>query len=544
MNPPPVDAFITQELAGACARLGIATVRPLVEIAPPEHGDLTCNVALAAAKQANRKPRELAESLAAEFPTSDELVCEVGVADPGFLNFRLGRGYLQKVLASAIDAPADFGKLETGGGESWLFEYVSANPTGPVNIVSARAASVGDSLVRIFRHLGCPAASEYYVNDGGGQVENLGGSVQARLAELEGNAAAAAIPEGGYHGAYVIELSREWRAQHPQANPPDDAALGRWAADRIRIQQEASLARFRVRFDRWFRESELYQNGLVDAAHSEMVRRDVTFAKDGAVYFRASAFGDSQDRVLKTSDGRFTYVVPDIAYHLDKQRRGFQRAVTILGPDHHGHIAQMKAALKAVGLPDGFYIPLLIQQVNLRRGAEEIKMSKRAGVGVTMDELVAEVGVDAARFFFLMRRTSSHLDFDVELAKRHSEDNPVYYVQYAHARIRSIFRQPGAFEPNSDAELHRLTEPEELWLMRMLARFPWTLSAVRRGLEPHPMTVYLGELAHAFHLFYQRHRVIGEEQELTAARLMLCRGVENTLGLGLQLIGVDAPDRM
>jgi len=544
VNSPAVDEYIARELARACERLGVRDVHPIVEIAPPEHGDLTCNIALAAAKQAGRKPREFAEELAANVPTCDDLIAEVSIAGPGFLNFRLGCGYLQQLLKLAIADPAGFAKSDAGRGEKWLFEYVSANPTGPLNIVSARAASVGDSLVRIFRHLGYAAAGEYYVNDGGGQVRNLGGSVRARLAELAGKEAEWTIPEGGYHGAYVMDLAREWRNANPDAGLPDDMALGRWAADRIKEQQDVSLERFRVRFDRWFRESELYGDGRVDAGYDTMMSRNLTYEKEGATYFRASAFGDSEDRVLKTSDGRFTYIVPDVAYHLDKQRRGFQRAVTILGPDHHGHIAQLRAALKAVALPEDFFVPLMIQQVNLRRGGEEVKMSKRAGVGITMDELVAEVGVDAARFFFLMRRISSHLDFDIDLAKRHSDDNPVYYVQYAHARIQSIFRQPGAFEPPPDTDLSCLTADEELWLMRLMARFPWTLSAVVRGLEPHPVTVYLGELARGFHLFYQRHRVIGDDRQVTAARLMLCRGVATALRQGLELIGVEAPDRM
>lgn len=539
-----LEHTITSELEAACRRLQLTPGRIVLEICREfEFGDLTTSLALNLSRAAGYPARELAQTLVANFPTSEAGVAAVDVAGPGFLNFRAGPGYLRETVRRIVSTPGRLGDDAEGAGAKWLFEFVSANPTGPLNVVSARAASVGDTLVRVMRKRGWNARAEYYVNDGGGQVRNLGGSLRARIAQLRGDAEAA-VPEGGYHGAYVIDLARTYLAENAAEALPDDLSLGKWAADRIRDEQEKSLTTFRVTFDRWFRESELFADGRVDQAYTKLYEGGFTYPKDGAVWFRASEYGDSADRVLKTSDGRFTYVVPDIAYHLDKLARGNVRAVTILGPDHHGHVAQLRAALKALGVPPNFLVPLLIQQVNLKRGGEEVKMSKRAGVGVTLDELVEEVGVDAARFFFLMRKTTSHLDFDLELAKRHSEDNPVYYVQYAHARIRSIFRQPDAFEPAPDTDLGCLNQPEEITLMRTLIRFPWTLAAVARSLEPHPLTIYLSDLARAFHAFYQRHRVIGPDRALSSARLLLCRAVQAVLQEGLECIGVSAPDRM
>ena len=540
-----IEKHIELALKEACSHLGIEPPEVLLEISrQPEFGDLTSNLALAIAKTAGMDPRKLAQEIAEQISTSDDAVSKVEIAGPGFINFHLGMGCLKTMLTGLVQAPGGFGASEEGKDEQWLFEFVSANPTGPLNVVSARAACVGDSLVRIFNKRGYRAHSEYYVNDTGGQIRNLGGSVRARIAELQGLAESAVIPEGGYHGDYVRDLARRWLDIHSGQTVPNDHEMGRWAADLIRERQERTLTDFRVAFQRWFRESELYGADHVPQAFHLLESEELTYSSDGAVYFQASRFGDSEDRVVKTSDGRFTYVVPDIAYHLDKHRRGYRKAVTILGPDHHGHIAQLKAALRAVKLPDDFFHPLMIQQVNLRRGGEEVKMSKRAGVGIMLDELIQEVGVDAARFFFLMRRSSSHLDFDMDLARKHSDDNPVFYVQYGHARIRSIFRQPDAADPKPDADLSLLKESEEISLLRHLARFSWTLETAVRGLEPHPLTTYLIELARGFHLFYQRHRIITPDRDLTAARLTLCQGVASVLKEGLNLIGVEAPERM
>jgi len=313
----------------------------------------------------------------------------------------------------------------------------------------------------------------------------------------------------------------------------------------IRAAQADTLDRFRVRFDRFFYESELYSGGFVVPAFKTLEHLGLTYTKDGAIYFKASQFGDSEDRVVVTSDGRFTYIVPDIAYHIHKHNRGNAHAVNLLGPDHHGHILQLQAALRAVGLPGSFFHPFIIQQVNLKRDGVPVKMSKRAGVGITLDELIEEVGVDAARFFFLQRKMTTPLDFDLEIAKRNSDENPVFYVQYAHARICSILRQPGATELRDEpVNYGLLVADEETAILRHIAHYAMMLESVVRNIDPHPVTVYLTELARLFHLFYARHRVIGDDRALSAARLKLCEGVAALLATALDLIGVSAPEQM
>ncbi len=547
-----IEKHITSTLVGLCRGIGVTDPKIVLEIPKVKgHGDLSSNVAMIAAKQVGMPPRELAEKLAAGFQTDPNGVQAVSVAGPGFLNFRLSLRYFHRLLKDIVTDPSGFGSSDEGGGDRWLFEYVSANPTGPLNIVSARAASVGDTLVRIFRKRGFNADSEFYANNYGGQVRKLGASVRARIKQIETGAETADIPEGGYHGEYLINVARALIEQVRKDNEfasraglEYDDLVGGFAAIHILKSQKGTLKRFGVTFDRWFYESELYDEQVL-SAYNKLKDINATFSRDGAEYFKASEFGDSEDRVIMTSEDRFTYVVPDIAYHLNKRDRGYIKAVDLLGPDHHGHIVQLRAALSAIGLPSGFFHPIIVQQVNLKRGDQDIKMSKRAGVGITLDELIDEVGVDAARFFFLMRKITSHLDFDMELAKRHSEDNPVYYIQYAHARIRSIFRQPGAEDfDDVRADLDCLTADEEMDLLRALARFPWTLEAIVRGVEPHPLTTYLTELARSFHLFYSRHRVISDDERTTAARLTLCKGVAGVLSEGLQLMGVSAPEVM
>jgi len=626
MSNPSIEQHIITSLTELALREGIKPDNITLEIPrQKEFGELACNVAMHSAAQIGIAPRALAERLAQAFPCSGDGVEAVNVAGPGFLNFKLAPGYFHRLLAEILQDPQGFGSSTESAADSpqsmvqspqsvvnrrgltaelgenrWLFEFVSANPTGPLNVVSARAASVGDALVRIFRKRGYTAHSEYYFNDGGKQVLLFGASVRARLAETEGRADEAVIPEDGYQGEYVIDVARSWRLANPDVTEFDDAAIGRWAVDWMLKAQQAQLARFRVSFDRWFRENELYDDGRVETTVKRMTELGITYDKDDALYLKTKDFGDTDDRVVRTSDGRLTYRVPDIAYHLDKFARGYARSVDLLGPDHHGHIITMTAAMKALRLPDGFYTALIAQQVNLKRGGEEIKMSKRTGVMLTLDELVDEVGVDAARFFFLRRKVSSPLDFDLELAKKHNDENPVYYVQYAHARICSILRQPRAKEfgfwildfglkneeaherrvipaqagiqtdglqiedcrldveersetiqnPKSKIQnpsglpLHLLTAKEELDLLRQIALFPWTLAAVVRTIEPHPLTSYLVDLARCFHLFYQRHRVISDDKEMTAARLALCYGTAAVIKEGLNLIGVEAPERM
>ncbi|MFC2150010.1 arginine--tRNA ligase [Calditrichota bacterium] len=532
------EEYIREKLEQICAELGYAPGAIMLEIPRQKgHGDLSCNVAMTLAKAAGEPPRQIAARIIADYSFPDEVVASTEIAGPGFLNFSLSNDYLFELLKAVIEAPDQFGAIEPPADGGVIFEFVSSNPTGPLNIVSARAASVGSTLVKVFRKRGIRAWSEYYVNDGGKQVRLFGESV---LARMKGNE----LPEGGYQGDYVQEIADILEVDEWGIDLANESEVGKWSADRMRENQEGVLGRFGVSFDRWFRESELYADDSAEAIVASLKAKDCTYEKDGALFFRATDFGDNNDRVLTTSDGRLTYIVPDVAYHIDKHSRGFETACTILGPDHHGQSISMKAALKAMGLPDEFYKPLIIQQVNLKRDGVEVKMSKRAGQMVTLEELIEEVGVDAARYFFLMRKTTSPLDFDIELAKRHSNDNPVFYVQYAHARIKSILRQPGASELEMASDLTVLTAQEELDLMRMMSQYPWTLDAIVRSYEPHALTVYLTDLAKAFHQFYTVHRVITDDKKSTEARLMLCKGVANLIAQGLDLMGVDAPEKM
>jgi len=511
-------------------------------------GDFSTNVAMTHSAGLGMKPRQLAELILEKYPTSSERVSKVEIAGPGFVNFHVAPNYLYNLISDILADPDSFGASDEGNNARWNFEFVSANPTGPLNVVSARAASVGSALVSIFQKRGFDASSEYYFNDAGRQVRLLGASLKARYRQIVTGAEAAEIPEDGYHGEYVRDIAQAWIDGHPHLEPGSDEEVGAWASDWMLAAQRGQLERFRVVFDLWYREASLHNSGKVDAVINRMKALGSAYEKEGALWFKGSEFGDTDDRVMVTSEGRATYRVPDMAYHIDKYERGFEKAVVLLGPDHHGAIITLTAALKALGLPDGFYNGMIVQQVNLMRDGEPVKMSKRAGQMVTLDELVDEVGVDAARFFFLRRKTSTPLDFDIELAKRHSDENPVFYVQYAHARICSILRQPGAVEnslsdfPNSVFE--RLTAEEELDLIRILALYPWTLSSIVRSLEPSAITTYLMDVARSFHHFYQKHRVITDDQELTTARLNLSKAVALVLKNGLALIGVEAPERM
>jgi len=540
-----IENTISVILIDLCKRKGILDPKIVLELPRiKEHGELSCNVAMTSAKQVGMKPQELAEKLAGDFPISSDGVESVEVAGPGFLNFRLSAGYFHQLLKDIIADPSSFGASDAGSKSKWLFEYVSANPTGPLNIVNARAASIGDTLVRVFRKKGFDSHSEYYVNDCGNQIRLLGASVKARITQVKTGLEKADIPEGGYHGDYLLTIAKEYADDGESALSDTDENLGKKVAEIIRQRwQEGFLRGFRVEFNRWFPESSLYADKKPATVISILIERNLAYKKDGAIYFDASGYGDSEDRVLQKSDGNYTYIVPDIAYHLDKSERGFVKAVTLLGPDHHAQSISMKAAMRALGMPEGFYHSIIVQQVNLKRDGKEIKMSKRAGVGITMKELIDEVGVDAARFFFLMRKISSHLDFDLEVAKRHTEENPVYYIQYAHARIHQIFKMAEArgIDIIDKTDLSVLSSEVELDLLRTMARFPWTLSAIVRGIDPHPLTIYLTELARSFHQFYGKHRVVGEDAKLTSARLMLCKGAAGVLKEGLNLMGVEAP---
>ncbi|MBI1894156.1 MAG: arginine--tRNA ligase [Candidatus Rokubacteria bacterium] len=515
-----------------------------------EHGDYATNLAMLMARAVKQSPRRVAEAIRDHLPPI-EVVERVEVAGPGFLNVFLTLGWRREALREVLTAGEGYGRSHLGQGRLVQVEFVSANPTGPLVIVNARAAAVGDALVRILRAVGFDARGEYYINDAGNQFLNLARAMECRLRQALGEVAP--LPEGAYPGEYVIDLAKAYLDLHgadvaklPEGERLD--RLGQFAVERIVAEQRELLRQYGVEYDVWFSERTLRDSGATDEAIRLLRERGQAFDAEGAIWFRATAFGDDKDRVLVKSDGEVTYFVPDIAYHLDKFRRGFVKVIDLWGPDHHGYAPRMKAAMRALGHPEDALEILIVQIVRLLRSGELVKMSKRRGEFTAMAELLEEVGRDAARFTFLTRRHDSPLDFDLDLVTRQTSENPVYYVQYAHARVASIFdfvRERGLSEPDWErVDLSPLALPEELDLIKRLLQFPSLLEAAARTYEPHRVAYYLQELAAAFHPYYNRHRVVSDDRALTAARLALVRGVGIVLRNGLGLLGVSAPEKM
>lgn len=549
-----------QALVDAAAECGWDLSEEDASVGPPReaaHGDMASTAALALAGRVGEKPRVVAERLR---PILHRLLEEtagipveaVEVAGPGFLNLRLAPAWLEQVVRDVLEEGEAYGRSTRMAGRRILFEFVSANPTGPLNVVSARAAAIGDAVAALWEAAGAQVGREFYINDAGRQVRLLGESLQARI--LEANGEESPIPEEGYHGEYLVELARRFLeegtpAWWEEAGEARIEHLSAWAVERMVAAQEEVLTDYGLTFDTWFRESSLHASGAVEETLEDLRSRGCVFEAEGALWFRATDFGDDKDRVIVTSEGRPTYLLPDIAYHRDKFARGWSELVDLWGPDHHGYIARMKAGLQALGhAPEEFDV-LIVQQVNLLRGGEVVKMSKRSGRLIEMAELLEEVGVDAARFLFLTRSINSHLDFDMDLAVSRSEENPVYYVQYAHARISSILEKAAAEGADvaaevADGDLALLTEPEERALMRALATFPETVAGAAEAFEPHRIPAYLRDLAAAFHPFYHKHQVVGPPGGLQGARLALCQAVRTVLADGLGLLGVSAPSRM
>ncbi|BAS28974.1 arginine--tRNA ligase [Limnochorda pilosa] len=518
------------------------------------HGDFSTNAALVLARSARMRPRDLAEILVAYLDAEAAGVERVEVAGPGFINFRLHPGWLHEVVPGVLEAPDRYGESRAEASQRILVEFVSANPTGPMNVVNARAAAVGDVLARCLAAAGHPVATEYYVNDAGHQVDLFARTIEARCRELQGEPLE--LPEGAYQGEYVREVAGAILREHPDLLEWEPerrhAFLRREGPDRMVAQQREDLERYGVRFDRWFRERDLHAAGKVDEVARLYRERGMSYEEDGAVWLATSRFGDEKDRVVVKRDGQPTYLLGDIAYHREKLERGFERLIDLWGPDHHGHIVRTKAALEALGYPPDRLEVLLLQLVTLTRGGQPVRMSKRAGEFITLRDLVDEVGVDAARFTFLTRSLDAPLDFDLELAVRQSDENPVYYVQYAHARIASVFRQafgegadPAAHLPDPrSTDLSALTSDEEDDLLRHVAAFPSEVRLAADRREPHRLSFYAQELARRFHVFYAHHRILGESPKLEAARLLLARATQLTLRRALDLMGVSAPDRM
>lgn len=512
-------------------------------------GDYATPVAMSLAKSLRKAPRAIAEEIVNALEYDRQLIAEIRIDGPGFINFRLGPGYWQNILAEILRTREAYGRSQSGAGQKINLEFVSANPTGPLNIVSARAATIGDVLVNLFQATGAAAQREYYVNDAGSRVRMLGYSVSSRYMALFD--IAEPFPEDGYHGDYIKDLAAALRDEFGDrfvALPREERCdqLTQLALTRMINAQKDILSKFRVNYDLWFSEQSLLDSNRQQEVLSILEQKNLCYEKDNAIWFRSTRFNDEQDRVLIKRDGSPTYFLGDIAYHMDKYRRGFNQLYDLWGPDHHSHIARMEAAMTGLGYPPGSFQVRIIQQVNLLRGGEVVKMSKRAGNIIPMVELVEEVGVDAARYFFLMRKLDTPMDFDIDLAKKQTDENPVYYVQYAHARLCNVFlhAQAKGVALADGYNLGLLQAPEEIALLRKLSEFPEIVAKAAQFLEPHRITLFLQELAAAFHHFYHDHRVVSEDAALTQARLRLVEGVRLVLANALRLLNISAPEKM
>ena len=516
-----------------------------------EHGDFSTNAALQLARLLKRKPGELAPELLDSIRHEDRggWFSELSIAGPGFINIVLSDDAWRMALAAALEQGERFGAVEQKDGERVLLEFVSANPTGPLHVGHGRGAVVGDALARILTFTGYEVTTEYYVNDVGNQIDNLGKSLYVRYLQLFGKEAT--LPEDGYQGEYLVELAREFREEVGDrylAVAEEEAfpVFRNVACDRILDGIREDLEAFQVHFDRWFRERNLHESGAVGEVVGELRERGQLYEAEGAVYFKSESHGDEKDRVLVRADGRTTYFASDLAYHREKFRQDFSRVIDIWGADHHGYAPRISAALRGLGADDSLLEILLVQFVSLIRDGKVVQMSTRTGKFTTLREVMDEVGVDAARFFFLLRSFHSHLEFDLTLAKTQSSENPVYYIQYVHARICSLFREAAGqgIVLSGTPSLAVLSLPGETNLMKKVARFPDVVSESARAREPHRIPFYLLDLAREFHAFYHNHRFLGETAERTQGRLALATAVRNVVATGLSLIGVSAPERM
>ncbi len=524
----------------------------------PTHGDLSTNVAMMLAGRLRRSPRQVAEEIAAGLDLTAAGVESVEVAGPGFLNFRLSSGAVASVLDDILREDEEFGRSATGEGRPVMVEFVSANPTGPLHLGHGRQAALGDAVASLLEWTGWQVHREYYYNDAGRQMDLLALSVRARYRQYLGHHEA--LPQDGYRGGYVSEVAQELAAQVGDRYLEDDStealdAIRHFAVDVLRAEQDRDLSDFRVHFDEYFLESTLYEDGLVDETVQQLRATGLVYEKDGATWLRTTEFGDQKDRVMIRGSGQPTYFLPDVAYHKNKWDRGFQRVINVQGSDHHGTVARVRSGLRALGLPEGFPEYVLHQMVRVERDGQEVKFSKRAGSGVTMRELYEEVGVDVARYFFQMRKPDAQLLFDLDMALDQSDKNPVYKVQYAHARMCSIFAKASVEAESLDAgplDVAVLGAELERDLLKRLGEFPSTVERAATGASPHVLCDYLEQTAGAANAWYHSGNptrspelaVLVDDPDLRTARLCLARAVQIVLRNGLTVLGITAPQRM
>jgi arginyl-tRNA synthetase len=543
-----------------CFQQGILSKTPLpnyvIEVPNnPDHGDFATNLPMTLASSQKRSPREIASVIVDHLKDNGNLIENAEIAGPGFINFRIKAQEWYRALSDIVRLKENYGRNDTGNHQKMMIEFVSANPTGPIHLGHGRGAALGDTLSRIFSFCGYDVAREFYINDAGQQIRLLGESIFSRFKQMSDPEHL--FPEKGYHGDYIFDLAKTISKEIDLEALPEEEAIHvcTQTGKQVMLDEiKQDLLRFRVDFDAWYRESDLYSSGQLKDALKIVKNREQLYEKDGALWIATTKFGDDKDRVLRKQDGQFTYFATDMAYHLDKRSRGFEHVINIWGADHHGYVPRMQAALSAYGFPEGWLSVVLIQLVKLWRTGKEIKMSKRAGSYVTLQELVDEVGVDPVRFIFLTKSNDSALDFDIDLVKKQDSENPVYYVQYAHARICSIFRKAaaeGVSLPDApDGLLERLVLDEEMALIKRMASFPSLLIDICSSLEPHRLTYYLTDMAALFHRYFNLgtktpdYRVLTQDSALSQARLFLAGAVRIVIGNGLELLGISAPEKM
>ena len=541
------------ELSRAARTLGAPDdVSPILERPrDPSFGDWATNLAMTLAKPLGKKPRDIAEALIAAMDKASVGVTAAEIAGPGFLNFRLDPGFQARGLLTILESPDTFGRLDIGHGARVVVEFVSANPTGPLHVGHGRQAALGDAISTLLEFTGWNVDREFYYNDAGAQIANLAKSTQAQVRAIGG--APLEIPEGGYHGDYIREIAERYVVEHPDDAAGNDLdAMQAYAVAALRHEQDLDMQAFGVKFDTYYLESSLYTDGSVNKTVEGLKQSGHTYEEEGALFLRTTDFGDDKDRVMKKSaakGGDYTYFVPDVAYHVTKWERGYHRAINVQGADHHSTITRVRAGLQAlnIGIPKGYPDYVLHQMVTVMKGGEEVKISKRAGSYVTVRDLIDEVGRDAVRYFYLMRKGDSQLVFDVDLARSQSEENPVYYVQMAHARMCGIFRvgEIDATTVTGDGvDLGVLSEPAEQELVKQLLDFPSTVKGAADNLEPHRIAAWLLETARAGHTWYHKHHVLGEPEAITRARLVLARATQLGIAAGLRILGLSAPERM
>ncbi|MEA3231864.1 MAG: arginine--tRNA ligase [Thermodesulfobacteriota bacterium] len=524
----------------------------LIEVPKLEsHGDYSTSFAMMSAGTQKMSPRKIAEAILEGIEDSGDIISDIQIAGPGFINFYIKPSAWHPILSRINAEDLRYGASDRGQRRKVQVEFVSANPTGPLHVGHGRGAAVGDSLANILSFYGCDVQREYYINNSGRQIHTLGRSVYIRFLSLHGREVV--FPDNCYQGDYILDLARQINAEKGDSllAMPEDKAIqncARFAADKVLAGIRSDLEHFGIVFDRWYSEQSLYDDGKVDRMIDDLLSRDLVYREDGALWFRTTSFGDEKDRVVVRTNGQTTYFASDIAYHHDKYLRGFDRVIDIWGADHHGYIPRMNAAVEASGRNRNQFDVILVRLVNLLRNGKPVAMSTRAGEFVTLGDVIDEVGRDAARFIFLTRHYDSTLDFDLELAKRKTNDNPVYYVQYVHARIASIIRKsvekemgPVTYDP---AAVSMLTVKEEIGLIKRMDHFPEVILRSAEEMTPHRIAFYLIDLAAAFHAYYNKHRVLTDDPILARGRLYLVAAVKKVIRNGLTLLGVSAPERM